>query len=137
MKFIARSLVILLVSAAVAGGTYLAVTRGPWDARDMHAESRSRHQRHASEAEAGRPLEDYPAGGFSSRNHRSREGVSFGRGLAGIIRSLSLIAFTTFVITRMSCLRRSSNARSWYRGKSASQADASSAQKPPGNTQAP
>ncbi len=137
MKFIGRSLVILLVSAAAAGGTYLAVTRGPWDARTMRAESGSRHRRHAPDSNAVGPLEDDRAGGISFRNRRSREGISVGRGLAGILRSVSLIAITTFVISRMSHLRRSSNARSRCRGKSALQTEASSVQKPPEIAQVP
>ncbi len=137
MKFIGRSLVILLVSAAVAGGTYLAVTRGPWDARTMHAESGNRHRRHPPDSSAGGALEDYRAGGVTFHNRRSREGISVGRGLAGILRSVSLIAITTFVTSRMSRLRRSSNARSRCGGKSALQTEASSLREPPEIAQAP
>jgi hypothetical protein len=111
VKIMGRLIFLLLVSAAIAGGIYLIVDgssrgaatvtpREDSDRRDAHAQGINRSDPLAVSAESSfaRPSRH---GRFGDHGDRSRDRISFGRGLAGILRNLAILAVIVVVVTRI------------------------------------
>ncbi len=114
MKTVANTLIILAALAAFAGGSYLLVTRVPWNYSPRVAGrvegSHIRAKSHSSTA-GQRPDNHRPVGGSAaddllSRGSHSGEGISLEHGAAGVLRSLSVIALTTAIVVRLTHWQR-------------------------------
>ncbi len=116
MKFIGQSLILIFVVAVLTGCIYLLVTRSPSESAgtDIGGEFGSRRT-HGHRWEGSRTPEN--AGELYSPERRHGERISVGRGIMGIFRTLSIIAIMTWIITRITNLRRSAKAGSPFQSR--------------------
>jgi hypothetical protein len=112
VKFVSRTLLILLVATLVAAAIYAIVGDGH---RDTLEGAPATGDRELGLRNAGLDgfKESADPDSFSDSGHRrdhrgrhSSEGASLGRGLAGLLRAMVLMAFITAIVTRVSVVRR-------------------------------